>query len=118
MRIRRPSEYIRYTDAELSENMQYLHDEFRRTCQEDTAFTLEEAAPIWGPSYEKFNSWVEIPIALSLDTCHIISRYTRREMATPNWQHNSGKAKKGKGVCKGVIKARKQALQSLKAKLR
>ena len=39
-------------------------------------------------------------------------------MATPNWQHNSGKAKKGKGVCKGVIKARKQALQALKAKLR
>ena len=36
---------------------------------------------------------------------------------TPNWQHNSGKAKKGKGTCKAVLKARKQALKALKAKM-
>ncbi len=36
---------------------------------------------------------------------------------TPNWQKNSGKNKKGKGMCKGIIKARKQALKALKAKL-
>ena len=36
---------------------------------------------------------------------------------TPNWQHHSRKAKKTKGVCKGQLKARKQALQALKAKL-
>ena len=36
---------------------------------------------------------------------------------TPNWMKNSGKAKKGKGTCKGIIKARKQALKALKAKL-
>ena len=35
----------------------------------------------------------------------------------PNWMHNSGKDKKGKGVAKGVIRARKQALRSLKNKL-
>jgi len=34
----------------------------------------------------------------------------------PNWQHNSGKPKKGRGVSKGVIRARKQALQALKAR--
>jgi hypothetical protein len=37
--------------------------------------------------------------------------------ATPNWVHNSGKKKKTKGCCKGVLKARKQALQALKNKL-
>ena len=36
---------------------------------------------------------------------------------TPNWQHNSGKDKKTKGTCKGVLKAKKQALKSLKLKL-
>ncbi len=35
----------------------------------------------------------------------------------PNWQHNSGKNKKGRGISKGVIKARKQALRALKLKL-
>ncbi len=35
----------------------------------------------------------------------------------PNWQHNSGKNKKGRGVSKGIIKARKQALRALKLKL-
>ena len=38
-------------------------------------------------------------------------------MATPNWVHNSGKEKKTRGTCKGVLKARKQALNSLKLKL-
>ena len=36
---------------------------------------------------------------------------------TPNWQKNSGKQKKGRGVGKGVIRARKQALRALKNKL-
>ena len=39
-------------------------------------------------------------------------------MTTPNWQKNSGKAKKGKGIAKGVLKARKQSLQHLKRKLK
>ena len=34
----------------------------------------------------------------------------------PNWQHNSGKEKKTKGTCKGVLKAKKEALKSLKSK--
>ena len=38
-------------------------------------------------------------------------------MTTPNWMHNSGKDKKTKGTCKGVLKSRKQALRSLKLKL-
>jgi hypothetical protein len=38
-------------------------------------------------------------------------------MNTPNWQHNSGKSKQTKGMCKGKIKARKQSLQSLKQQL-
>ena len=32
---------------------------------------------------------------------------------TPNWQKNSGKNKKTRGISKGVIKARKQSLKSL-----
>jgi hypothetical protein len=39
-------------------------------------------------------------------------------MTTPNWQHNSGKDKTTKGTCKGKLKARKQALQALKLKLK
>jgi hypothetical protein len=38
-------------------------------------------------------------------------------MKVPNWQHNSNKNKKPKGTCKGQLRARKQALQSLKSKL-
>ena len=38
-------------------------------------------------------------------------------MTTPNWMKNSGKDKKGKGVSKGIIRAKKMALKSLKAKL-
>ena len=38
-------------------------------------------------------------------------------MSTPNWQHNSGKKKKTRGTCKAVLRARKQALKALKAKL-
>ena len=39
-------------------------------------------------------------------------------MIVPNHQHNSGKAKKGRGVSKGVIKARRQSLKCLKAKIK
>lgn len=35
---------------------------------------------------------------------------------TPNWQYNSGKSKKGRGTCKGQLKARKQSLKALKTK--
>jgi len=36
---------------------------------------------------------------------------------TPNWQHNSGKQKKGRGTSKGKLKARKQSLNALKQRL-
>ena len=38
-------------------------------------------------------------------------------MLVKNCHHNSGKAKKGRGVAKGIIKARRQSLKALKAKL-
>ncbi len=38
-------------------------------------------------------------------------------MNVPNWNHNSGKERKGKGCGKGVMRARKMALKALKAKL-
>ena len=38
-------------------------------------------------------------------------------MLVKNCHHNSGKTKKGKGVSKGVIKARRQALKALKAQI-
>ena len=36
---------------------------------------------------------------------------------TPNWMYHSKKDKKGRGVSKGIIRARKQALRALKNKL-
>lgn len=38
-------------------------------------------------------------------------------MNVPNWQKHSKKDLKGKGVCKGRQRARKQALRALKAQL-
>ena len=35
----------------------------------------------------------------------------------PNWQHNSGKDKKRRGICKAQLKARKQALKALLNKM-
>ena len=37
-------------------------------------------------------------------------------MNTPNWMKNSGKDKKAKGMCKGQLRARRQALKALKNK--
>jgi hypothetical protein len=39
-------------------------------------------------------------------------------MLVKNCHHHSKKERKGRGVSKGVIKARRQALKCLKAKLR
>jgi hypothetical protein len=39
-------------------------------------------------------------------------------MSTPNWQHNSGKRKQTKGMCKGKIKSRKQSLKALLLKIK
>jgi len=36
---------------------------------------------------------------------------------TPNWQHNSGKRKRTRGIAKGKLKARKQSLNALKQQL-
>ena len=38
-------------------------------------------------------------------------------MNVSNWMHHSKKDKKGRGVSKGIIRARKQALKALKRKL-
>ena len=38
-------------------------------------------------------------------------------MRVPNWVKHSKKDKKGRGVAKGVIKARKQALKALLNKM-
>lgn len=32
---------------------------------------------------------------------------------TPNWQHHSAKTRGRRGVCKGVLRGRRQALQAL-----
>ena len=34
-------------------------------------------------------------------------------MKTPNWQHNSGKDKKGRGTCKGRLRSRKRISQTV-----
>jgi hypothetical protein len=39
-------------------------------------------------------------------------------MRVSNWEHNSGKRKQTRGMCKGRLKARKQSLQALKNKLK
>lgn len=38
-------------------------------------------------------------------------------MLVKNCHHNSGKAKKGRGIAKGRLKARRQALKALKARI-
>jgi hypothetical protein len=40
------------------------------------------------------------------------------EVIIPNWIHHSKKKKNTKGSCKGKLKARKQALQHIKHKLK
>ena len=50
--------------------------------------------------------------------CPIIVLWDIKAMTTPNWIHNSGKQKNTKGSCKGKLKARKQALQHIKRKLK
>ena len=54
-----------------------------------------------------------------LGTSTVPSNYNKERIMsnTPNWQHNSKKDKKGKGVCKGRLRASKQSLRALKAKL-
>ena len=47
----------------------------------------------------------------------IIYSYTQIPMNVPNWQKHSKKDQKGRGVSKGQMRARKQALRALKAKL-
>ncbi len=42
----------------------------------------------------------------------------QEKMNKPNWQHNSGKEPSGRGCCKGKIRASKQSLRALKAKLK
>ena len=37
---------------------------------------------------------------------------------TPNWQHHSRKPLKGRGTCKGALRARRQALNALLNKLK
>lgn len=37
---------------------------------------------------------------------------------TPNWQHHSRKPLKGRGCCKGALRARRQALQALLRQLK
>jgi hypothetical protein len=39
-------------------------------------------------------------------------------MRVSNWEHNSGKQKQTRGMCKGKLRARKQSLQALKNKLK
>jgi hypothetical protein len=39
-------------------------------------------------------------------------------MRVSNWEHNSGKRKQTRGMCKGKLRARKQSLQALKNKLK
>ena len=38
-------------------------------------------------------------------------------MNMPNWQKNSGKSKKARGMCKAQLKARRQALKALVRKI-
>lgn len=37
-------------------------------------------------------------------------------MNVRNWEHNSGKQLKGRGTCKGRVRAAKQTLRAVKAK--
>ena len=47
----------------------------------------------------------------------LMKNETKLIMNTPNWQKHSKKDKKGRGTCKGKIRARKQSLNALKRQL-
>jgi hypothetical protein len=54
--IKRPSEYIRYTDNELTEVEATRNEEFARLCDTDKEFRdgiLEDAAPVWNEAFVK-----------------------------------------------------------------
>ena len=55
MRIRRPSEYIRYTDAELTDDQCQYHREFRSFIKENRGQVLEHADAVWGPTFDSCN---------------------------------------------------------------
>ncbi len=43
----------------------------------------------------------------------LVQLRTKSMATTPNWQHHSRKSLKGRGCCKGALRARRQALQTL-----
>ena len=57
------------------------------------------------------------PSGIELWGCYNKRELKDKPMNIPNYIHNSGKNKKGRGIAKGRIKARKQALKALKARL-
>ena len=53
MRIRRASEYIRYTDAELTPEQREQNKLAHQRITEYPVITLAKAAPVWNERYEK-----------------------------------------------------------------
>ena len=76
-------------------------------------FTLIRMVKKWK---KKTVDEVAHPSGIELWWCYNKRELKEKPMNIPNYIHNSGKAKKGKGIAKGRIKARKQALKALKAK--
>ena len=111
LRIRRASEYIKYDDTYNPVHQLFVDaldtPGFRK-------YILAKAAPVWN---ERFEKQVLILIAFAPVYCHNIRVIQGGAMNTPNWAHNSGKAKKAKGMCKAQLKARRQALRALKARI-
>ena len=52
LKIQRPSQYIRYTDAELSAEDKFDHQLFKSFCNLYPNMILRGADPAWGPSFE------------------------------------------------------------------
>ena len=55
MRIRRASEYIRYTDAELTPEQREQNKLAHQRITEYPVITLAKAAPVWGPTWDRTN---------------------------------------------------------------
>ena len=53
LNIRRPSEYIRYTDNELTPEKRKYNEDYALLCQENSEHILRVSAPVWNEVFVK-----------------------------------------------------------------
>lgn len=54
LNIKRPEDFIRYTDGDLTEEEMYHHELFQSFCEDHPQTVIENAQPVWNEDYVKF----------------------------------------------------------------